>query len=723
MIIPRLTFRVQNYIRFVFAYLRRFAQSAAGGAVRAAVTRLALDRERKCLYPGAFMPAYYRAALSDFARNSASEIMGILVVENAKARFPLAPDAIDAWRLQLPPLQAAADYLLRTVAGAGDWHILLEYPIPRVGKRIDAVLIAGSLVIVIETKTGTSPTSAARQVDDYALNLACFHEASHERTIVPLVVSDAHVGRDSSVTGFESLIKRCECSGTEALGATLAGICRRHGETSQPRIDAALWDEARFKPVPPIVEAAVALYSNMDVFEIGHACAAREDLKRTTQALIDIVDSSRAKKQKSICFVTGVPGAGKTLVGLNTVHQQEIKEIGSFLSGNRPLVKVIREALVRDEVRRTARSRAAAELEVESFIHNVHRFADDFYRLSAPTPNDKVVLFDEAQRAWNAEQNKRAYHRDISEPQMLLEIMDRHPDWAVIVALVGGGQEIHRGEAGLSEWGRALARFREWQVYASPYVQGGAAVAGFHLFEAPDPFPDRVHNVDALHLDVSTRSIRAQRISDWVNAVLVGDRNAATRVAADLEERPALTRDLATARSWLRQRRRGRTRTGLVASASASRLRADGIETAFDFHQAFDWEHWFLDDVECSGPECNHQYCNDVRASSKLEVAATQFEIQGLELDWVGVCWGEDLVWDDSGWRTNRFTNKLWRLNENQEKHAYRINAYRVLLTRARQGMIIYVPDPTTGDLSRKPAELNSTYEYLVACGAQPFSG
>lgn len=228
----------------------------------------------------------------------------------------------------------------------------------------------------------------------------------------------------------------------------------------------------------------------MDVFEIGHACAAREDLERTTNTLVQIVLDAQASGQKAICFTTGVPGAGKTLVGLNTVHRPEIKNFSAFLSGNGPLVKVIQEALIRDVVQRSRLdnqrvTRRQAELEVRTFVHNVHRFADQYYGEGRREPAQNVVVFDEAQRAWDAEQNKRAERPQVSEPEMMLEVMDRRSDWAVLIGLIGGGQEINRGEAGLAEWGRALARFPHWRVYASPTVLRPDSPVGFRLFESP----------------------------------------------------------------------------------------------------------------------------------------------------------------------------------------------------------------------------------------------
>ena len=427
------------------------------------------------------MPAYYRASLQKFSTTAQSEIEAILAEQNAKAAFPLQPAALFAWKFQLPHFQFAADWLLREVPHSRSWSILLEYPIPRVGKRIDAVVLAGDVIMVIEGKTGVTPTSAVRQVDDYALNLACFHEASASHRIVPVVVADAHVAMRRERTRFDNLIEPCVFTTFAEIGPAIRTITRS-GPPNDAHLDGGDWDEAQFKPIPPIVDAAVALYSNMNVFEIGHSCAAQEDLVRTTECVVDIVSAARSDRRKTICFVTGVPGAGKTLVGLNAVHRGEIRETGSFLSGNGPLVKIIREALIRDVVKRTGTSRMEATLTVQTFVQNVHRFADGFHK-NDKVPHGHVIVFDEAQRAWDLAESLRA-GRDLPEPEMILQIMDRHTDWAVTVALVGGGQEINRGEAGLAEWGRALAKFPQWRIVASPEVLGsGTNAPGFILFK------------------------------------------------------------------------------------------------------------------------------------------------------------------------------------------------------------------------------------------------
>ncbi len=433
--------------------------------------------------------------------------------------FSLTPEAIDAWNIQLPFITAGVSQLVDAVPDAGEWAILLEYPIPQVGKRIDVVILAHDAVLIIETKTGYAATSARRQVEDYALAMACFHEGSAGRAIVPMVVSNAPTAAVLELSGFEILIRPCILSSTEDFGKELVKICAVVVNRSAEAINAETFDAARFRPIPPIIEAAVKLYAGMDVFEIGHSAAAREDLDKTTNALLDVIIKTReegAERRKAICFVTGVPGAGKTLVGLNAVHRNELQDCSMFLSGNGPLVKIIREALIRDVVKRSGQTRRAAELAVQTFIGSVHRFADSYYEDgNGASPVDNVIVFDEAQRAWDEKRNLRAGRPEVSEAKMLLEIMDRREDWSVIVALIGGGQEINSGEAGIAEWGRAVAEFPHWDVYASPEVlSGGISVEGFKLFEVPDSHPSRIHAHVNLHLNVSTRSIRSQHNSD-----------------------------------------------------------------------------------------------------------------------------------------------------------------------------------------------------------------
>jgi len=668
------------------------------------------------------MPAYYRAPIGTFVNDTEGSIIGALAVANRKAQFPLSPEAVEAWELQLSPLVQGCRQLISELPETARFEILLEYPIPRVGKRIDAVLLMHNVIVAIETKTGLSATTAERQVDDYAIQLACFHAPSAHQTIVPMVISDGHVAKAGPRPFADDVVRPCRLATTGDVGNLLIRIAREENDFRSPAIDPAAWDAGIFHPIPPIIDAAVRLYSENEVFEIGHACAAREDLDKAISSLTTIVRTAREKDEKAICFITGVPGSGKTLVGLNAVHHSDIRDTASFLSGNGPLVKILREALIRDDVRRAQvsgkrRTRRAAETAVYAFIQSVHRFADDHYKEQAPTPAQRVIVFDEAQRAWDSQQNERAKRPAVSEAHMMMDVMNRHAGWCVLVCLVGGGQEINRGEAGLPEWGVALQGFTNWKIYASSDVLNDRSGGSFSLFSGDTDCTERISAIDNFHLKVSNRSIRATQMSKWVDAVLRGDPSAAMDIAEQMSSPPVLSRDISTVRQWLREKRRGLTRAGLVASSGAARLRPDGLETSFDFHQRFEWERWFLDRDSCEEPGCDHKYCNDVRASSKLEVAATQFEIQGLELDWIGVCWGEDLLWSGTEWLSRNFNGKTWKANKDPQKHKYRVNGYRVLLTRARQGMIVYFPRPDHSDPSRLHDQLDATTQFLLECG------
>jgi DUF2075 family protein len=649
------------------------------------------------------MPAYYRATISEALRHSESEIVGQLAIKNGNARFPLVAEQIDAWRWQYPVLRAALDPFKDYLPES---YLLLEYPIPVIGQRIDTVLLLGSLIVVIEFKTGEESSGGVRQVEDYAANLANFHEGSVGLTIVPIVVRPEVVYPIKPVKTGAGFIQPgvVDASGLTIL---LKELVQDYRDLVGQPLNGVNWDDSRFKPIPPIIDAAVRLYEGKDVFAIDHACAPQQSLTAASDALVSIVHNAQGATKKTICFVTGVPGAGKTLVGLNVAHSPTLKSNAIFLSGNGPLVDVIKEALLRDAKRTRGLTRAAALPEINAFIHNVHRFADA-YDDGIKVPAQNSIIFDEAQRAWDRQENLKRNKRDKSEPEMLLEIMSRL-ERATIVALVGGGQEINSGEAGLAEWGRALQKFPDWTVFASPQVlRGDTSTAGFSLFETVQTPKNEVREAPALHLDTSVRSIRGQFIAEWVNEVLYGNLNRAAQLATQSSFPILLTRDLSQARQWLKSRRRGSETAGLVGSASAVRLRADGLEYSFAFHKDFDWKNWFLDDE------------SDFRSSNKLEVFATQFEIQGLELDWIGMCWSEDLSFVNNQWKSQAFRSNTWKPLKKELKHFFRVNGYRVLLTRARQGMIIYVPAPQAEDTTRGHALLDSSYRALVTAGATP---
>jgi hypothetical protein len=332
-------------------------------------------------------------------------------------------------------------------------------------------------------------------------------------------------------------------------------------------------------------------------------------------------------------------------------------------------------------------------------------------------PVDHVIVFDEAQRAWDAEYGAQKFNRPKSEPALFLEIMDRHADWGVIIALVGGGQEMHRGERGLSEWGAALIdRNREvgerrWTAIAAPDVMtGGDATAWQTLF--PDRrSPEWVARDERLHLSVSVRSYRCLATTQWVNAVLDGKIDQARRLAAASDEFPVyLTRNLNQARAWLRRNARGTRRCGLVASSGARRLRAEGLGVTLSASELSDVANWYL------LPK------GDIRSSCALEVAANEYTCQGLELDYISAAWDGDLLWNGSAgcWVPRKLNGSAWQRVRDEDTQRWIRNKYRVLLTRARLGTIIWVPEGSWEDHTRDPQTLDAIALTLLEAGARP---
>lgn len=662
------------------------------------------------------MPAYYRSSLQDFINDDSDRIVGILATKSAKTGFvDLKQRQTKAWQKQVNDFRATCSSLTREGVEAARWTILLEYSIPRRQKRIDAVLLARDVIFCIEfkTKAKTHTLQAQKQAEDYALDLRDFHSESHGRRIIPIAVSsEAESVNQTSDGFFYDLVRPALLTNAVGLSETIIEAYRSQTDADEQPIDAKAWTESAYRPVPTIIEAAEALYAGHDVRDIAASHAGDENLEVTSQRIIELVKRAQERREKIACFVTGIPGAGKTLAGLNVVHnpalRREGRSPGVFLSGNGPLVKVIRAAIERDFKRRTDDGNPRRT--TGTFIQNVHEFVRVESEREGP-PSENVIVFDEAQRAWNAAHNARKNDDERSEPEIVLSIMNRH-EWAVVVALVGGGQEIHTGEAGLAEWGRTLReKFPLWRVAVSPdALEGGTSVAGHKLFEGARP--DSIISEDsALHLDTSRRSFRAQQVTEWVEAVLRGDATTAAKIAQTLTEFPlVLTRSLETARKWLRGRTLGLRRCGLVASSGGLRLRAEGLELSSGFRQTSGlYVNWFLNDP------------TDVRSSNQLEVAASEFECQGLELDWVGLCWSGDLTFDpQSGeWIKRAFRGNIWKSVPNELDRQYLVNKYRVLLTRAREGMVIWVPEGELTDSSRPPLWFEATAEYLRACGLE----
>lgn len=604
-----------------------------------------------------------------------------------------------SWNHQITYLKENLQYLPH------DWYVILEYPIPRRSKRIDVILLAHDLVFVIEFKDKEIKYTpeAISQVEDYSLDLRDFHKQSALLSIIPIVWATEAKEKSNRLYDNGDFVKATLFSNRQNLHTTIKSAFKFYTNTTVSKINSDIWNNSEYQPTPTIIEAAQHLFSGQSVREISRSHAGSENLTETTKAILKAIKEAQEKDEKIICFITGVPGAGKTLAGLNIVHNVENNSgKGVFLSGNGPLVKVLTEALARDNSKRNQITLAQSRREI-AFVQNVHQFLD-FYHNNDHIPQDKIILFDEAQRAWNAEHSKRKFDRDFSEAEMLFNIMNRNKGWAVIVALIGSGQEINTGEAGLAEWGKTINdKFSNWRVYISPELKEGTSViANYKLFETV-PANLLITELPALHLKVSIRSYKAEKLSEWVVALLEDEHLKAKELLQNhLKDYPIfLTRNLETLRKFLRNKNRGHRRTGLVASSGARRLRPFGLDVTAEIDVA----NWFLNPKE------------DIRSSCFLELAATEFAVQGLELDWVGLCWGDDFRKQDSGWSFHAFKGTKWQLERQEERMQFIKNKYRVLLTRGREGLIIFIPEGSDTDHTRPSENYDTTYEYLKRTG------
>jgi len=596
-----------------------------------------------------------------------------------------------AWAWQLDLLRPALTQFPQ------NWRLLLEYPLIRLGRRLDAVLVTDRAVIVIEFKAlgGSFTTEARIQAEDYAHDLRDFHAGCRDHVIVPILV--AGTGKPTRPQwGFPwpgvSVVY-------DALPMELPSLLRDIIGRIPPRdIDIDAWEHAAYRPVPTIIEAARALYAKHGVTEIKAARADTANLSLTTAAILHAVRQAREEQKYIIVFVTGIPGAGKTLCGLDVVFSTEAE--GTFLTGTLPMVYVLKAALAEDAARGGRRSSRTAQHESKAKIESITGFLRDNMPRSEP-PAEHVIVFDEAQRAWDAEYGARKFKHTMSEAAIVLEIMQRHADYAVIVALVGNGQEINTGEAGLAEWGKALGERPHWHIRAAPGVLTTTEPRQ-RLFEIPPA--ELIVDLD-LHLSLPLRNIRSPAAASWIDAVLRGNREEALQYAGD--DLPIfITRSLPEMRRHLRHFMRGERRAGLVCSSGAKRLIADGIWPRFDHMDDATVANWFL------------KRWPDVRASDALEMPATEFACQGLELDFVGLCWGGDLLWR-GGWHMRNFRGTAWQNIKREDTRSYTLNTYRVLLTRARAETIIWVPQGDAGDKTRAPEEYDATADFLISCGAR----
>jgi hypothetical protein len=628
-----------------------------------------------------------------------------------------------AWEEEINILRTALTTTCESHVDASQWGVLIEYPLVRVGKRLDVVVLAGAVICVLEFKVGeaTADPASRRQAQDYALDLHDFHAPSQSALIFPAVCTTGAGDLHTHIGGIVDDVAGVNLLSPESLAEFLLGASRCGGARAQ--IDLNTWNLGAYSPVPTIIKAASMLYLTHTVDEIRQTLSSHVNLNETIDRISDIRSWAEANRRHAVCFVTGVPGSGKTLVGLNLVHDprfdREERGDAAFLSGNSPLVEVLREALARDAQRERTSSLGEERRRVRSRIQHLMNYLKEYLEQDPNrAPHDHIVVFDEAQRAWDEGYGRRKFGRSASEPYLFLDILARHRDWALIVALVGGGQEINTGEHGLSEWGKAIARFSQetertvrWTVFgADDVIQGRAQYGGSALWSGEQPRDVDLVARDGLHLPVTIRSHRNEVANEWVAALLDGRQLDARRLAEEVATFPIyVTRSLDATRSWLRKTTRGSRRFGLAATSGARRLRGYGLGVSLNAADLDAIIHWFLAEPD------------DVRSSYALEVTANEFACQGLELDRVGVCWDNDMTWDPktSTWLLKAFKGCSWTAVRDEAKRRYIANSYRVLLTRAREAMVIWIPPGDPGDPTRPVAPMDATYRLLLSCGVR----
>jgi len=649
---------------------------------------------------------YYSDKLTKFQQKLPETIIGEISVNG---RLGHINTELYAWEYQINVLKA----ILQNHEG----HIFFEFSIPRMGKRVDCLLIIKNIVFVIEFKVGEKvfTNQNIEQVWDYALDLKNFHKPSQSLLLVPVLVATLSKNINLEIISSshnDNLINPLKTN-SKNLGFTINKVLDFF--STGELVDINDYIAGSYSPTPSIIEAAIKLYNNHNVEEITRNDADVTNLNLTTNYISETIEHAKSNKRKIICFVTGVPGAGKTLVGLKVATEHLDKEKGNtsvFLSGNKPLVDILQEALTRDRVIQEKLignkiTKKLARESVKAFIQIIHHYRDEYLRDPKP-PYDHVAIFDEAQRAWTKEQTVSFMQRKkgianfpYSEPEFLISCLDRHQDWAVVICLVGGGQEINTGEAGISEWLAAIKnKFSDWETRISPNLFDSEYAAQAAIDELKQNSEVVFNN--NLHLAVSMRSFRAEYVSRLIKEILDIDENAINTYLQVQDKYPiVLTRDIDKAKKWLREKSRGSERYGIVVSSQAYRLKPLAIDVKTQINHV----NWFLDGKD------------DIRSSFFLEDVATEFQVQGLELDWACVTWDGDLRFSNEGWKTYSFVGNKWQNIRKEIRKKYLINAYRVLLTRARQGMVIVIPEGNHEDHTRQPEFYDSTFNYLKSIG------
>lgn len=651
--------------------------------------------------------AYYCNSIPGFIKDTSTSIIGQLV----KHSFEVNKEQSDAWDNQISELQNR----LESCGMEGD--IIFEYDIVRLGKRIDVILLIKKMVFSLEFKNGKTEFVAqdAQQAEDYAIDIKNFHKESEDLYVCPiLIATDApKYKKEQSIECYPDKQIFLQRENMDTLTPKLEKLIEKYGEDEN--LDFEKWFNSPYHPTPTIIAAAVEAYTSHDISQIAQSEAGQDNIDKCEKEIEKVIEYARTNKKKCVCFVTGVPGAGKTLVGLDVVAKNLNKgseNLSVYLSGNGPLVEVLREALKKSVKEKMFQESKQVKRETEAAINALIQSSFSFKKDNARNQNstaEHIMIFDEAQRVWNEEKMARKHEKDpemsVSEPSLLYRIMDRHDKWAVMICLVGLGQDIYDGEVGINEWFRCgIEDYQNWEMFYSPEIF--SQVEDKDIDSSMIKNCSRCHEVMELHLKTSVRSFRADKQCQFVDSLLNNEPDNAKEVYSQISEKYPilLTRDINIAKKWAKSQTRGSQRCGVLACSSAQRLKPEGVYVPTEI----DVKNWFL------APS------DDLRSSNMMEVVASEFKVQGLEIDWAVVCWDADLRRkNDKEWEHYSFRGTKWMRRNKVEQKRYLVNSYRVLLTRARQGMIIFVPqgvdeeeDPTRNNLF-----YDEIYKYLLKCG------
>ena len=647
--------------------------------------------------------AYYYNSIPEFIDDSSENIIASLVEHSFEGYEELTRDQKDAWDNQINELQ---DRLARHGI---DGDIIFEYDIVRLGKRIDVVLLIRHMVFSLEFKNGKKAFAAqdAQQAEDYAIDIKNFHKESEDLYVCPiLIATNAKPIENQLIDCYSDKQVFLQKENIDSFMPKIKKISDKYGDSRA--IDFEKWFNSPYYPTPTIIDAAIEAYQTHNLTDIAKSEAGQDDIDACEKELNSIIEDAKNNKKKCICFVTGVPGAGKTLVGLDIASHNLEKgtdNLSVYLSGNGPLVDVLREALAKSAKKHANKSKRVYNTAVKTFIQGSLAFKKDNSSHERPTA-EHIMIFDEAQRVWNARKMKSKSNLDVSEPHLLIDIMNRQPDWAVIICLVGLGQDIYDGEVGINEWFRsAINDFGDWDLYYSPEIfeQDEDKNIDQEMIENYS----KAHKLEPLHLRTSIRSFRADKQNRFVDALLDNRVEDAKGYYDEISVKYPIyiTRDIDKAKMWAKKQVRGSQRCGVMACSSAQRLKPEGIYVPKNIEVT----HWFL------APS------DDIRSSNMMEIVASEFKVQGLEIDWAVVCWDADLRHTEKGWDYYNFRGSKWQHRHKEEDKRYLVNSYRVLLTRARQGMVIFVPKGVDEEIdpTRNHTYYDDIYAYLKSCGVK----